>query len=116
MKLQSLLRQWKKSSALALLLQFAVAVAGGGGGEAAAEEQSEFDVVLVDAGSNKVGVIKAVKGITGLGLKESKALIEAGGKVKEKISKDEAEKLSKSLKVPAQLLKLNNNLFEYFIS
>jgi large subunit ribosomal protein L7/L12 len=76
----------------------AVAAAGvGGGADAADEEKTEFDVVLIDAGGNKVGVIKAVKGITGLGLKESKALIEEGGKVKEKVSKDEAEKIKAEL-------------------
>lgn len=74
------------------------AVAGGGaGGDAGGDEQTEFDVILKDAGSNKVPVIKAVKAITGLGLKESKALIEEGGKIKEKVSKDEADKIKAEL-------------------
>ena len=74
------------------------AVAGGGaGGDAGGDEQTEFDVILKDAGSNKVSVIKAVKAITGLGLKESKALIEEGGKIKEKVSKDEADKIKGEL-------------------
>ncbi|WP_299424340.1 50S ribosomal protein L7/L12 [uncultured Shimia sp.] len=70
----------------------AVVMAGGGdAGGAAEEEKSEFDVVLVNAGASKINVIKEVRGITGLGLKEAKTLVEAGGKIKEGVSKDEAE-------------------------
>jgi large subunit ribosomal protein L7/L12 len=70
-----------------------------GGGEAAApvEEQTEFDVVLVDAGDKKINVIKEVRAITGLGLKEAKDLVEAGGKVKEQAPKAEAEEIKKKL-------------------
>ena len=77
----------------------AVAGAAAGGGEAAAaEEQTEFDVVLASFGDNKVGVIKAVRGITGLGLKEAKELVEgAPAPVKEGVEKDEAEDLKKQL-------------------
>ena len=65
---------------------------------AAAEEQTEFDVVLVDAGSEKIKVIKAVREITGLGLAEAKAAVEAAPKaIKEGVSKDEAEELKKKL-------------------
>ena len=65
---------------------------------AAAEEQTEFDVILKSAGSNKIAAIKAVRGITGLGLKEAKALVEgAPAPVKEGASKDEAEDLKKQL-------------------
>ena len=68
------------------------APAGGADGGAAAAEQTEFDVVLSSFGDNKVQVIKAVRGITGLGLKEAKALVEgAPAPVKEGVSKDEAE-------------------------
>ncbi|MDB6183127.1 50S ribosomal protein L7/L12 [Paracoccus fistulariae] len=67
------------------------------GGEAAAEEKTEFDVVLTEAGANKINVIKEVRGITGLGLKEAKDLVEAGGKVKEGVSKAEAEEMKKKL-------------------
>ena len=76
----------------------AVMVAGpaAGAGEAA-EEKTEFDVVLTDAGANKINVIKEVRGITGLGLKEAKDLVEAGGKVKEGVSKAEAEDFKKKL-------------------
>ncbi len=63
-----------------------------------AEEQSEFDVILTSFGDSKVAVIKEVRAITGLGLKEAKELVEAGGKpVKEKISKEDAEELKKQL-------------------
>ncbi len=68
-----------------------------GAGEAA-EEQTEFDVILKAAGDKKINVIKEVRGITGLGLKEAKELVEAGGKaVKEGVSKDEAETIKKKL-------------------
>ncbi len=72
--------------------------AGGDAGGAAAEEQTEFDVILKAAGDKKINVIKEVRGITGLGLKEAKELVEAGGKaVKEQVSKDEAEEIKKKL-------------------
>ena len=75
----------------------AVAAAPGAAG-AAAEEQTEFDVILVAAGDKKINVIKEVRGITGLGLKEAKELVEAGGKaVKEGVEKGEAEELKKKL-------------------
>ena len=78
----------------------AVAVAGpaaGGGGDAA-EEQTEFDVVLASFGENKIAVIKEVRAITGLGLKEAKAIVDsAPGPVKEGVAKDEAEALKKQL-------------------
>ncbi len=78
----------------------AVMMAGpAGGAEAAAaeEEKTEFDVVLKNAGAQKINVIKEVRAITGLGLKEAKDLVEAGGKVKEGVSKDEAEQIKKKL-------------------
>lgn len=68
-----------------------VMAAGGDAGGAAEEEKTEFDVVLKNAGASKINVIKEVRGITGLGLKEAKELVEAGGKIKEGVSKDEAE-------------------------
>ncbi|MEY4208728.1 MAG: hypothetical protein RLZZ20_1880 [Pseudomonadota bacterium] len=72
--------------------------AGGGGGAAAAEEQTEFTVVLSDVGANKVGVIKAVREITGLGLKEAKDLVDGAPKpVKEGVSKADAEAAQKKL-------------------
>ena len=76
----------------------AVMMAGPAAAAAApAEEQTEFDVVLTDAGANKINVIKEVRAITGLGLKEAKDLVEAGGKVKEAVSKADAETLKKKL-------------------
>ena len=75
----------------------AVAVAGGDAG-AAAEEQSEFDVVMTSFGEKKVAVIKAVRGATGLGLKEAKDLVESAPKaIKEGVDKAEAEELKKLL-------------------
>jgi large subunit ribosomal protein L7/L12 len=64
---------------------------------AAEEEKTEFDVVLKSAGANKIAVIKEVRGLTGLGLKEAKDLVEAGGKIKEQVSKAEAEEVQKKL-------------------
>ncbi|SOE18599.1 LSU ribosomal protein L12P [Hoeflea halophila] len=78
----------------------AVAAAGGAAGAPAeaAEEQTEFDVILAEAGANKINVIKEVRGITGLGLKEAKDLVEAAPKaVKEGISKGEADDIKKKL-------------------
>ena len=78
----------------------AVMMAGPAGGAAAApveEEKTEFDVVLKDAGAKKLEVIKEVRAITGLGLKEAKDLVEAGGKVKEGASKADAEAIKKKL-------------------
>lgn len=80
----------------------AMAVAGpagaGGGGAAAAEEQTEFNVVLTEVGANKVGVIKAVREITGLGLKEAKDLVDGAPKpVKEGVAKADAEASQKKL-------------------
>lgn len=79
----------------------AVAVAGpaaGGGEGGGAEEQTEFDVVLNSAGAKKIAVIKEVRGITGLGLKEAKELVDnAPGNVKEGVSKEEAEQIKAKL-------------------
>ena len=76
----------------------AVAAAPAAGGEAAAVEQTEFDVVLTAAGDKKVNVIKAVRAITGLGLKEAKGMVDgAPSSVKEGVSKDDAEDMKKQL-------------------
>ena len=75
----------------------AVAAAGGDAG-GAAEEKTEFDIVLVEAGGQKIPVIKEVRAITGLGLKEAKDMVEAGGKtLKEAVKKEEAEEIKKKL-------------------
>jgi large subunit ribosomal protein L7/L12 len=71
---------------------------GGAGAAEAAPEKTEFDVVLAAFGDNKIGVIKAVRSITGLGLKEAKELVESAPKpVKQGVAKDEAEKIKKEL-------------------
>jgi len=76
----------------------AVAAPAAGGDAAAAEEQTEFDIVLTAAGDKKVNVIKAVRGLTGLGLKEAKELVDgAPSTLKEAVSKDEAEAAKKDL-------------------
>jgi large subunit ribosomal protein L7/L12 len=78
----------------------AVAAAGGAGGDAGAaeEEKTEFDVILTGFGDNKIGVIKEVRAITGLGLKEAKEAVEGAPKaIKEGVSKDEAETIKKQL-------------------
>ena len=88
--------KWGVSAAAAV----AAAPAGGAGGAAApaAEAQTEFTVVLKEAGANKIGVIKEVRAITGLGLKEAKDLVEGAPKpVKEGVNKDEADKIKAQL-------------------
>jgi large subunit ribosomal protein L7/L12 len=76
----------------------AMMAAGGGGAAAVVEEKTEFDVILTEAGANKINVIKEVRAITALGLKEAKDLVEAAPKaVKEGVSKDEAAKLKAQL-------------------
>jgi len=75
-----------------------VVMAAGGGEAGGAEEKSEFDVVLANAGAKKIGVIKVVREITGLGLKEAKALVdEAPSAIKEGVAKDEAEAMKAKL-------------------
>ena len=76
-----------------------VAVAGGAAAAPAAEEKTEFDVILKSAGANKLAVIKVVREITGLGLKDAKDLVEAAPKtIKEAVAKDEADKIAEQLK------------------
>ena len=86
----------------------AVAAApGAGGGEAAAEEKSEFDVVLAEAGSNKIAVIKEVRTITALGLKEAKDLVEGAPKpLKQGVAKAEAEEMKKAIEAAGAKVEL----------
>ena len=85
----------------------AVMMAGPASGPAeAAEEKTEFDVVLVEAGANKINVIKEVRAITGLGLKEAKDLVEAGGNVKEGASKADGEEMKKKLEAAGAKVEL----------
>jgi large subunit ribosomal protein L7/L12 len=93
--IKTLEEKWGVSAAAAVAVAAAPAA---GGAAAAVEEQTEFTVILKTAGDKKINVIKEVRAITGLGLKEAKDLVEAGGKaVKEGVSKDEAAKLKKQL-------------------
>tara|TARA_Y100000590_G_scaffold369221_1_gene430326 strand:+ start:1179 stop:1559 length:381 start_codon:yes stop_codon:yes gene_type:complete len=83
------------------------APASGSGGEAAAEEKSEFEIVLAEAGSNKIAVIKEVRTITGLGLKEAKDLVEGAPKpLKQGVAKAEAEEMKKSLEAAGAKVEL----------
>lgn len=92
--IEELEEKWGVSAAAATV---AVAAAPGAGG-AAAEEKTEFDVILADAGANKINVIKEVRTLTGLGLKEAKDLVEGAPKaVKEGVAKEEAEKMKEAL-------------------
>lgn len=85
----------------------AVAVAAGPAAAAAVEEKTEFDVVLADIGANKIAVIKAVRGATGLGLKEAKDLVESAPcKVKEALPKADAEALKKDLEAAGAKVEL----------
>ncbi len=85
--------KWGVSAAAPVAVAAAV-----GGGEAAAEEKTDFDVILTAAGEQKINVIKEVRAITGLGLKEAKDLVEGAPKaVKEGVPKDEAEEIKKKL-------------------
>ena len=85
----------------------AVVVAAGGGDAVAAEEQTEFTVVLKEAGASKLAVVKAVKELTGLGLKEAKDLVDAApSNIKEGVTKDEAEGLKKSLEEAGAVVEL----------
>lgn len=84
-----------------------VAVAGAAGAGAAAEEKTEFTVVLAEAGAKKINVIKEVRGITGLGLKEAKEIVESAPKpLKEGVSKEEAEEMKKKLEAAGAKVEL----------
>ena len=84
----------------------AVAAGPAAGPAAAVEEKTEFDVILVDAGASKINVIKEIRAITGLGLKEAKDMSEKGGALKEAISKDEAEKIKAQLEAAGARVEL----------
>lgn len=94
--IKALEEKWGVSAAA---VAAAPAAGGGGGGEAAApvEEKTEFDVVITDGGDKKINVIKVVRELTSLGLKEAKTLVDNGGAVKEAVSKAEADDMKKKL-------------------
>ena len=90
--------KWGVSAAAPVAVAAAAGASAGGGGDAATDEKDEFDVILTEAGSNKIAAIKEVRAITGLGLKEAKELVEGAPKpVKEGVAKDEAEEIKKKL-------------------
>ncbi len=90
--------KWGVSAAAPAAVAVAAPASGGDGEGGAAEEKTEFDVILAEQGGNKIAVIKEVRAITGLGLKEAKELVEGAPKpVKEGVSKEEAEEVAKKL-------------------
>ena len=98
--------KWGVSAAAPAAVAVAAPAAGGDAG-GAAEEKTEFDVVLTEFGGNKIAVIKEVRGITGLGLKEAKELVEGAPKpVKEGVSKDEADEIAKKLEAAGAKVEL----------
>ncbi len=98
LELSELVKELEEKFGVSAAAPMAVAAMPAAGGEAAAAEQTEFDVVLVSFGEKKIQVIKTVREITGLGLKEAKAEVEGAPKaIKEGVSKDEAEELVKKL-------------------
>ena len=99
--------KWGVSAAAPVAVAAAPGAAAAGGGEEAAAEKTEFDVVLTSFGEKKINVIKEVRGITGLGLKEAKELVEGAPKpVKETVSKDEAEEIKKKLEAAGAKVEL----------
>jgi large subunit ribosomal protein L7/L12 len=99
LEISQLIKQLEEEWGVSAAAPVAMAAAGPAGAAAApAEEKTEFSVILISGGDKKINVIKEVRTITGLGLKEAKDLVEAGGKaVKEGVNKDEAAKLKKQL-------------------
>jgi len=98
MDLNELVKAFEEKFGVSAAAMAAPAAGGAAGGAAAAEEQTEFNVVLTEIGANKVGVIKAVREITGLGLKEAKDVVDGAPKtVKESLSKADAEAAKKKL-------------------
>lgn len=98
LELVDLIKELEDEWGVSAAAPVAVAAPGAAGGDAAAEEQTEFDVVMSSFGENKVSVIKAVRSITGLGLKEAKDLVEGTpSTIKEGISKEESEEVKKQL-------------------
>ena len=98
LELSELVKALEEEFGVSAAAPMAVAAAPAAGGAAAAEEKTEFDVVLKAAGDNKIKVVKAVKDITGLGLKEAKEMVDGAPKtIKEKVAKDAAEDIKKQL-------------------
>lgn len=107
LEVAELVKAFEEKFGVSAAAPVAVAAAPGAAGAAAAEEKTEFDVELKDAGSNKINVIKEVRTITGLGLKEAKDLVEGAPKVvKEGVDKEEAEKVKKQLEAAGAKVEL----------
>ena len=98
LELSELVKALEEEFGVSAAAPVAVAAAPAAAGAAAAEEKTEFDVVLTEAGANKIAVIKVVRELTGLGLKEAKELVDNAPKaIKENVGKDEAEEIKKKL-------------------
>tara|TARA_Y100001970_G_scaffold245927_1_gene313384 strand:+ start:533 stop:937 length:405 start_codon:yes stop_codon:yes gene_type:complete len=105
--LAALVQHMEEEFGVSAAAPVAVAAAGGAAGGEAAEEKSSFDVVLASAGGQKIAVIKAVREITGLGLKEAKDLVDGAPKaIKEGLAKDEAEKVKADLEAAGATVEL----------
>ncbi len=106
-ELAELIEAFKTKFGVTIAAPVAAAPAGGAAAAApAVEEQSEFTVILKSSGEKKIQVIKEVRAITSLGLKEAKDLVEAGGNVKEGVSKQEAEEIKKKLEAQGAVVEL----------
>ena len=98
LEMSELVKDMEEKFGVSAAAAVATPAAGSGGGEAATEEKTEFDVILTSFGEKKINVIKEIRGITGLGLKEAKEAVESAPKaVKEGVSKEEAEEIKKKL-------------------
>ena len=106
LELKSLVDVLKEEWGVTAAAPVAVAAAGPAAAAPVVEEKSEFDVILKDAGANKLNVIKEVRTVTGLGLKEAKDLVEAGGVIKEALPKDEAENVKKKLEAAGAVVEV----------
>lgn len=108
LELSELVKELEETFGVSAAAPVAVAAApAAGGGEAAAEEQTEFDVILESAGDKKIQVIKVVRAITGVGLKEAKELVDGAPKpIKEAVSKEEAEGLKNQLEEAGAVVQL----------
>jgi large subunit ribosomal protein L7/L12 len=105
-ELAQLIEKFKDKFGVTVAAPVAAAAAGAGVAAAVVEEQTEFTVILKASGEKKIQVIKEVRAITSLGLKEAKDLVEAGGTVKEGVSKQEAEEIKKKLEAQGAVVEL----------
>ncbi|HET9709454.1 MAG TPA: 50S ribosomal protein L7/L12 [Gemmatimonadales bacterium] len=105
-ELAELIEAFKSKFGVTIAAPVAAAPAGAAAAAPAVEEQSEFTVILKSGGDKKIQVIKEVRSITSLGLKEAKDLVEAGGNVKEGVSKQEAEEIKKKLEAQGAVVEL----------